>query len=380
VQLAFILFKYFPYGGLQRDFLRIAQVCQNRGHTVKVYCLSWQGEIPTDFQVEIVSVKAFSNHTKYQKFQQFVEKRLKEEPVDIIIGFNKLPNLDVYYAADGCFKEKALTSRHWLYRFTSRYKLFEAYESAVFSNQSFTQILLISEQQKPFFIQHYQTPEQRFHLLPPGISRDRQRPENALQIRQEFRQEFKLNNDDFLLLLIGSGFKTKGLDRALFGLKNYLEQKQEQEQENVYFYIIGQDNPKQFQDEISKLGIQEQVKIFSGRDDISRFLLAADLLIHPAYHENTGTVLLEALVSGLPVLTTDVCGYAHYINNAQAGVVLPSPYKQEQLNQQLQNIINAPEQRQRWQNNALNYAQKADIYSMPKRAADIILNSRQAHV
>ena len=31
-----------------------------------------------------------------------------------------------------------------------------------------------------------------------------------------------------------------------------------------------------------------------GRDDIPRFLLGADLLIHPAYNENTGTVLLEA--------------------------------------------------------------------------------------
>jgi hypothetical protein len=43
------------------------------------------------------------------------------------------------------------------------------------------------------------------------------------------------------------------------------------------------------------------------------FLLGADLLIHPAYNENTGTVLLEAVVAGLPVLTTAVCGYAHYI-------------------------------------------------------------------
>ncbi|WP_288478958.1 hypothetical protein, partial [uncultured Pseudomonas sp.] len=25
--LAFVLYKYFPFGGLQRDFLRIAQEC-----------------------------------------------------------------------------------------------------------------------------------------------------------------------------------------------------------------------------------------------------------------------------------------------------------------------------------------------------------------
>ena len=46
----------------------------------------------------------------------------------------------------------------------------------------------------------------------------------------------------------------------------------------------------------------------------------ADLLIHPAYNENTGTVLLEALVAGLPVLVSAVCGYAHYIAEADAGL------------------------------------------------------------
>ena len=30
MQLAFVLYKYFPFGGLQRDFMRIAKVCQAR--------------------------------------------------------------------------------------------------------------------------------------------------------------------------------------------------------------------------------------------------------------------------------------------------------------------------------------------------------------
>ena len=67
------------------------------------------------------------------------------------------------------------------------------------------------------------------------------------------------------------------------------------------------------------------VEFLKGRSDIPRFLLGADLLIHPAYNENTGTVLLEALVAGLPVLVTDVCGYAHYITDANCGRVVPSP-------------------------------------------------------
>ena len=46
MRIAFCLYKYFPFGGLQRDFLRIALACQARGHAVRVYTLEWRGEVP----------------------------------------------------------------------------------------------------------------------------------------------------------------------------------------------------------------------------------------------------------------------------------------------------------------------------------------------
>ena len=124
------------------------------------------------------------------------------------------------------------------------------------------------------------------------------------------------------------------------------------------------------------LGVAERVQILKGRSDIPRFLLGADLLIHPAYNENTGTVLLEALVSGLPVLVTDVCGYAHYIAEADAGRVLGSPFEQAQLNQTLAQMLADDAQRAAWGRNGLAYAETADLYSMPERAADVILKEK----
>ncbi len=80
-------------------------------------------------------------------------------------------------------------------------------------------------------------------------------------------------------------------------------------------------------------------------------------------------------MSGLPVLCTAVCGYAHYVTEADAGDVVPNPFQQEELNHRLsamlKNLQN-PDEKQRWQNNALHFANTADIYSMPKRAAEII--------
>ena len=369
MQLAFILYKYFPFGGLQRDFLRIAKECQARGHSIRVYTPIWEGDIPQGFDVRIVPVKALFNHHRNEKLTRWVKVDLAADPVDRVVGFNKMPGLDVYYAADGCYEDKAQTLRNPLYQFFGRYKHFASYEKAVFEPAAKTEILMISEVQKPLFIKHYQTPLERFHLLPPGIAPDRRAPSNAAEIRAEFRAEFNLKDDDLLLVQIGSGFKTKGVDRSLQALASLPAELLAR----TKLLVIGQDDPKPFRLQAATLGLGNRVEFLKGRSDIPRFLLGADLLIHPAYNENTGTVLLEALVSGLPVLVTDVCGYAHYIAEADAGCVIKSPFEQRELNQQLLAMLHDESARKRWSANGLAFADQADLYSMPQRAADIIL-------
>jgi len=366
VKFAFVLFKYFPFGGLQRDFSRIAEACISLGHQVDVYSIIWEGPKPDNMEVHVAPIKAFSNHQRNILFTTWLKQQFQQTQYDAIVGFNKLEGLDVYYAADPCYQDKALTLRHPLYRLGSRYKHFYQQEKAVFSIKSHTEILMISEVQKPLFQKHYHTPEARFHLLPPGISKDRKAPVNAAEIRANFRQQWNINDNQQLMLMVGSGFKTKGLDRALLALAS-LPDKQK---ENTHFIVIGQDNPKTFLKQASSLGITKNITILKGRNDIPDFLLGADLLIHPAYNENTGTILLEAVVAGLPVLVTDVCGYAHYISEANAGVVLNSPFNQPALNTALSYILT--KDKSELKQNALNFASQADIYDMPKKAAQII--------
>jgi UDP-glucose:(heptosyl)LPS alpha-1,3-glucosyltransferase len=369
MQLAFVLYKYFPFGGLQRDFMRIALECQQRGHQVRVYTLIWEGDVPPGFEVLVAPVKAMFNHRRNEKLSAWMEADLAKRPVDRLIGFNKMPGLDVYYAADGCFEDKAQNLRNALYRRWGRYRHFAAYERAVFAKDAKTEVLMISEVQQPLFIKHYDTPLERFHLLPPGIAQDRRAPADAPQIRAEFRREFGLADDDLLVVQIGSGFKTKGVDRslkAMAALPPALKKR-------TRLFVIGQDDPKVFQLQSAALGLGNHVQFLKGRSDIPRFLLGADLLIHPAYNENTGTVLLEALVAGLPVLVSAVCGYAHYITEADCGLVLDGLFEQTQLDDYLATMLQDEVARTAWSLHGLAFADTADLYSMPQHAADVIL-------
>jgi len=277
-----------------------------------------------------------------------------------------MPGLDVYYCADPCFEHKSRHLRRWWYRLSSRYRHFSGYEQAIFNPGQSAEILMISSVQQGLFQRYYGTEVSRMTMLPPGISRSRCVPENVAEVRSEFRCEFGLGADDLLLLQIGSGFRTKGLDRSLRGLASLPDSLKSR----TRLFVIGQDDPAEFKSLADSLGVTKQVTFFSGRDDVPRFLQGADILIHPAYAENTGTVLLEAVVAGLPVLVTDVCGYAHYVEEADVGKVVSSPFSQNVLNAQLVEMLLAD--KQKWRANGPIFAQKADIYDMPVRAADVI--------
>lgn len=369
MQLAFCLYKYFPFGGLQRDFLRIARICVARGHVVRVFTLEWQGERPEGLEIEVVPVRGLTSPARYRRFTAALQRELATRPADRVVGFNKMPGLDFYYAADPCYAEKAQARRGRLYRLSGRYRHFMAYERAVFEPQAKTQIMMLSTVQLPLFVHHYGTPPERIHLLPPGVATDRRAPPDADRIRAATRSALGIDDEQLVVLQIGSGFRTKGLGRSLTALAALPAELRHR----TRLLVIGQDDPGPYRAQARVLGIGNQVTIVSGRDDIPQILLAADLLIHPAHAENTGTVLLEAVVAGLPVLTTAVCGYAHYVVEADAGRVLTEPFAQAALNGALAVMLRDDQARTAWSRNGLAWADTADIYGLHERAADIIL-------
>jgi len=367
VIFAFALYKYFPYGGLQRDFLKIALEMVSRGHQVRVYCNSWQGDIPVQFDVLLVPVKGQTSQAKNRFFTEFMQEDLAQRPVDCVMGFNKMPGLDVYFAADSCYAAKALQKRGRWYALTPRYRHFKGYEEAIFSQRSKTQILLLSQHQQTDFSACYGTDSSRLHMLPPGIDRSRKAPPNAEELRRDFRQEFAIGDDEFLLLQVGSGFITKGVDRSLIAMAALPAE----QLAKTYLYIVGQDKVKKFKRQAEQLGLANRVRFFEGRDDIPRFLLGADLLIHPARAEAAGMILVEAVIAGLPVLTTDICGYACHVSKANAGVVMASPFEQTVLNRQLAQLITSPEKAD-WRKNGLNYAEAEALYSQTEVVAGFL--------
>jgi len=366
--ILFCIFKYFPFGGLQRDFLRIACECRDRGYKIVVYTFSWEGEIPQGFDIRLVPDKRYTNHGKAAFFSKCIMKEIKRNSYQTVVGFNRINGLDIYFAGDNCLQEQRVYEKPFFYKLTPRFLTYSAFEKAVFKPSATVEILALTERQKSDYIKHYSTQEQRFHLLPPGISFDRKYPLQAEQVRKNMREELGITNEKIVLLQIGSGFKTKGVDRSIRAIASLPETIQKK----ITCLVVGQGHMRELTNLSKSLGIEKQIVFLGGREDVPKLLIASDLMLHPARNEATGTVLIEALAAGLPVICTAICGYSPYVQEAKAGEIIPEPFRQEVLNKVLLNLIADKEKLVEMKRNILNYKGKENFYSRHKFAADII--------
>lgn len=368
MKLAVCIYKYFAFGGLARDFQRIMEVRRDVGDEIDVYHIEWHGERLPGFQLLPVSVSGITNHAKMRDFHKKVRPMLDAGNYDLVIGFNKMPGLDLYYAADPCYLARVREQLSYpIRRHFGRVKFYEESERAVFGVDSHTVSMMISEPQKKLFQEVYQTPGNRLIDLPPGIDPNRRRPHDWRERRDKLRYQFGVQQEDILLLMVGTGFKTKGVDRAIKAMSNLPELPDTQ----YKLFIIGADKSGPWFKLAQKLGVSDKVRFLGGRKDVPDFLLAGDLLIHPARKENTGTVILEAMVAGLPVLVSQVCGYAHHVLSSGAGELIDEPDEPQLLAAQIK-AMTSSSNLERLSKQALLYAETVDLYSMPKHAADLI--------
>ncbi len=373
MKLAFSLFRYFPFGGLQRDFMRILLEARDRGHDIEVYTSAWHGVRPDGIQVHELRCRGWTNHRRNAAFARRLGAHLRESRFDAVVGFDKMPGLDIYYGADTCYVARAHITHGLAYRLTPRYRCLHHLERAVFGIGSKTRILSLTQAEKDIYQRFYFTPDDRFSLLPPTLDPARCLGADRARTRPEVRRELALENEDLLVLFVGSSFKTKGLDRALRAVAALPQQLLAR----TRLVVVGEDGPGRFARLVRHLSITERVEFLGGREDVPRLLQAGDLLVHPARSESAGAVLLESLAAGLPVLTTDICGYAFHVERARGGVVLPSPFSQRLLNDRLGYMLLASE-RTDWSHNGIEYAKDPTLCSMPPRAMDIIEQSAKA--
>ena len=363
MNIAFAIVSIFPGGGLQRDCLAIASRLAIRGHKVTLFAENRRGELPGDIPIELLPNRAWTNHGGDMRFAEDVLRRCSGR-FDRLVGFSKLKGLDLIYCADPCIAARAPAP---IAQLTGRRRAMIALEGASFSPGARTRCLLLSERQLREFGDAWSTEPERLVLLPPTIDRNRREPElRSNGARESIRARLNVRADQWIWLAVATQPRVKGLDRAVEALKEFSAAR-------LLVAGIAPDSRhgRALNRRAHRVGAADRVELLGVRHDIPQLMAAADLLVHPARYDTTGTVILEALVNGLPVVTTDACGYAPHVNAADAGLVVADPFRQSALIAVLAEAQSA-DRRTKWSRNGIAYGERTELYSGLDRAADII--------
>ncbi|BAY13424.1 glycosyltransferase family 4 protein [Calothrix sp. NIES-2098] len=122
----------------------------------------------------------------------------------------------------------------------------------------------------------------------------------------------------------------KNLDTVLYALTKV---------PNLHLAVVGKTEGSPFPQLAASLGLSERVHFLGYRRDIAAIMRVADLFVFPSRYEACTLVLLEALASGLPVITATTTGGAELVT-PECGVVLPNSDDIDALATALLSLVN----------------------------------------
>lgn len=372
MKFIFAIYSYFPYGGLQKDFFRMMEEAVNRGHSVTVLAARWEGEKDAGISLEILKVRGLTNHAKMASFgravRKYVREKRKEGEIFTLVAFNRFGGGDFYFAADNCLAERAAKKHSQLnLAWNPRYRTLLGLEKEVLSPKSATKIFYIVETQKEEYQKIYHTPDERFFYLPPGIDKNCILPEDFEERREKKRHEVLVDPELRLIVLVGANLVGKGADRlieAFAGLPQKIQRK-------CRIFLAGSVTEKKCRLLAEKSGVTDRVIFGGARKDVPELLLAADLMVHPAREEATGTVLVEALAMGLPVVCSGTCGFSTFVRES-GNIVLPEPFSSQDLSASLLSLLAESSTLKKMRKRTLAYGRTANFYSRASVAIDIL--------
>jgi glycosyltransferase involved in cell wall biosynthesis len=142
--------------------------------------------------------------------------------------------------------------------------------------------------------------------------------------RAASREAYHFGDNEFVVLLIGNDWKSKGLGtllRACALLRDL----------PLQLLVVGSDDPVFFQPVIQELHMQDRLRFEAPSSDVLFFYATADLYVGPSLEDSFGLPILEAMACGLPVIASSHAGASEMIHDGETGFVLPDPRDQLEL-------------------------------------------------
>ena len=324
MKIAVIRQKYVNYGGAEQFVSEYTTHLAEAGHEIHIFAHQWTPSTHPNIRVHPVRAFTFNSFFRTLSFAWYAARAVRQDSFDVIQSHERTWCHDVYRAGDGCHREWLEKRGHHSppfkklsFRLNLFHQLILKLEKAIFESGRCKKIVAISEMVKHDILKHYRLPTEKVEVVYNGVRLDRFNPDNKIRYRNKVRDRIGVPRDAAMILFVGSGFERKGLEylvRAM-GLLG---------RENWRLVLVGKGDWSRYLGFASEQTRGKTIAL-DPVDDIETLYAAADLFVLPSIYEPFGNANLEALASGLPIVTSRNTGVAEIITPKKEGMIVEDP-------------------------------------------------------
>lgn len=179
-------------------------------------------------------------------------------------------------------------------------------------------LLALTEGVRSDVIARFGTPEADVGVLALGFDPEMFDPSRRERLRVQARARFGYEERDRVLLFVGNELERKGFDVLLDALALL-------DDPTVKLLGAGRVAPQAYRSQIERLGLSDRLRWVGSSSDVALLHAASDAFVLPTRYEPWGLVIVEALGSGLPVVTTRLAGAALAVEDGRTGRLLRDP-------------------------------------------------------
>ena len=308
LRIAFVRRGYSASGGAEAYLKRLARGFIDLGHTVQLLTgEGWpESEWPFGALTRVGASSTIGFADEFEKIRPQIE-------CDVLLSLERIWRWDVFRAGDG-------VHRAWLNRrkkfdlplqrlardVTPKHRQIMKLEEALFAKRRAMRVIVASEMVKNEIVDLYDYPADNIDLVRNGVPLDRFRFDPKL--RQKARADLNLSSDEIALLFVGSGWERKGLLFAMEAMGMCRDHR-------LRLLVAGRGKTQSYFK-------SRRVRFLGEVVDLLPVYAAADIFILPTIYDPFSNACLEALASGLPVITTRTNGFSEIIEHQVHGSIV----------------------------------------------------------
>lgn len=364
--VAFVRQRYAQDGGAERFVSRALEALRSRNVSLTLVTREWRGG--EGFDVITCNPFYLGRLWRDWSFARAVCRELGKRSFDLVQSHERLSCCDIYRAGDGVHREwlKQLARvRGPFGRLGIALNPYHHYtkraEKKMFTSPRLKAVICNSKMVRDEIKHYFGMPDEKLHVIYSGVDTEVFHP-RLKRHRAEIRTRYGIAQDATLFLFVGSGFERKGLAVLLQALARIPP--------GGWLLVVGRDKRQMKYERLAQaLGIGARTCFLGSQSDVKPYYGAADALVLPTLYDPFPNVALEAMASGLPVITSPTCGAAELITPGVNGYVCDAT-DAAALAERMMALISCDD-RERWRQAARATVEPLTLEAMSRALNDI---------